>query len=170
MKRYYFVLAVLVVVMTIASCKKSDDFVNPVFMCECGSLSWEGEVYPLLMAEYVLLDSNQFSRKYFLTADVRSEDEVLAHNLNFSLTIDSISGSMLFVPDESLSNMLQVPNLNDNLSPLRNYTGVNGVINVNSQIFSGSESISFDLEMKEIVNGDTVGLVTPFSGSFSLTL
>lgn len=158
-------------IVALWGCKKSEDFVNPVYMCECGELTWGGETYPLLLAEYVTLaDSLPLSRRYYLTTDVRLEGEDESHNLNFTLELDSVNHPVFFVPNDTVPNLLEEVNFNDDILPYRTFTTVNGVVEVNGAPLGGTETVSMEMLLKEVVNGDTVGFEIPFTGSFSVTI
>ena len=161
----------LVLGLAFVGCQKSEDFVNPEFMCECGSLNWNGQEYPLLMAEYVLEGEDLFlSRRYFLTTDIRLEGESKPHNLSFQLGIDSVDQAVLYIPADTVFNLVEEVDQNDELFPYRTYTGTNGIVNVNPAILGGTESVSFQIILRETVNGDTVGFDIPFSGNFTVDI
>jgi hypothetical protein len=170
MKKYLLFFSVITL-LAAAGCKKSEEFVNPEFMCECGTLSWNGTEYPLLMAEYVIEGEDLFlSRRYFLTTDIRLEGEEMPHNLSFQLGIDSVDQGILYIPTDSVFNLVEEVDQNDQLFPYRTYTGINGIVNTSPAILGGTESVSFQIILRETVNGDTVGFDIPFSGSFTVNI
>lgn len=171
MRKSVLALFVVATAMLFFGCAKNEDFVNPVYECECGTITWQGAEYPLLLAEYIQPDDDNFlSRRYFLTADVRLEGEVEPHNLSIQLGTDSVDQVVQFIPDDEVFNFFEEVNDNDQLLPYRTYVCTNGVVNFNPAFLGGRESVSFEMILRETVDGDTVGFDIPFSGSFSVTI
>ncbi|MBI1267456.1 MAG: hypothetical protein GC193_08510 [Cryomorphaceae bacterium] len=165
------VLLLLTIALAVGSCKKTDEFVNPVFMCDCGSIKWGGVEYPLQMAEYVLGDPENFlSRKYVLTADVRTEFEVEPHNLNIQLGVDSVDQQLFYIPNPDVLNWFEEINQNDILLPYRTYTSTVGLVNITPAILGGNETVSFEMILREVVNSDTVGFDISMKGNFNVTI
>lgn len=164
-------MLVVVVVTTFAACKKSDEYVNPVFMCECGGLSWQGSPYDLLMSEYVQLDDDDLlSRRYYATADVTLEGELAAHNLNYQMDIDTVTQSVFFIAADTIPFIVEEINYNDDLLPYRKFVAVDGIISIAPAILGGTESVAFDVILKEEFNGQLVGFDIPFSGSMAVEI
>ncbi|MGB0423294.1 MAG: hypothetical protein ACPGED_03180, partial [Flavobacteriales bacterium] len=163
MKRtYWIIFAVLSVV--VFSCKKSSEFLNPVYMCNCGSLVWQSEAFTLNNAEYVLAhDTLPLSRQYYLTADVAAEGEVGTHSLNIYFDLDSADHPQFFIPDDTVS--VYIEEIDENAAiPFKTYQAVNGVINVNGALLGGTERVSMDLILQQTTNGVPVGFEIPFKG------
>lgn len=161
----------LIMMLFLAGCAKNEDFVNPEYMCECGTITWQGEEYPLLMAEYTQPDDdNILSRRYFLTADIRLEGETEAHNLNIQLGTDSVDQVVQFIPEDEVFNYFEEVNQNDELLPVRTYTCTNGVVNFSPAFLGGTESVSFEMVLRETVNGQPVGFDISFKGNFSVEI
>ena len=69
-------LLVLFLAIAFVGCYDANDFVNPVYNCECGTMTYNGTELPLKMAEAIVPDSaNPLSRRYHLVADLRSDAE-----------------------------------------------------------------------------------------------
>ncbi len=171
MKKYTIPTLIAFLLIAFTACKKSEEFVNPNFVCECGALTWEGESFELLAAEYILAsDTLPLSRKYYLTSDVRAENETETHSINVSFELDSVDHPIFFVPEDTVAVLVEEINLNNELFPYRQYISTVGVINVNGAIFGGRESISMDLILKEVVNGTPVGFDISFQGNFSVNV
>ena len=169
MKKYLFALGAIAVLAF--GCAKNEDFINPVFNCECGSITWDGVNYPLQMAEWVQADTGNFlSRRYFLTADIRQDGENKPHNLSIQLDIDSIDQTVHFIPADQLYNIFEEVNENDNLLPYRQYVCTNGVIDLSPAILGGEESVAAEMLLREVVGGDTVGFDIEFSMDFTVTI
>lgn len=166
------VLVVIALSLTIVACKKTPDFVNPVYSCECGSMTWNGDEYQLALAEYINApDTALLSRRYYATADVQLEDEFDAHNLNFTIEVDTVIKSVFFVDaDPDLIIDIEEVNFNDPLLPVRDYQTTGGVVNIAANVLGGPETVSFDLIVKETFDGIPVGFDIPFSGSFTVEI
>ncbi len=163
---------VLAISFAFAACKKSEEFVNPVFTCDCGSLNWNGTSFQLQMAEYVNpIDTSDYARTYFLTADVTSEDETETHNLNLSFEIENIINSPFLLAEQSIPFSLEEINYNDPFFPMRRFVPYTGVITINPAIFGGTETVELNLLLNE-VSSDGIVLNTeiPFNGSFSIEI
>jgi hypothetical protein len=166
-----FILFLAIVTFAFAGCKKSEEFTNPVYDCDCGSVKWNGENYPLLMAEYVRSNpENIFSRRYYVTADLRGEGDTEPHNLSIQIGIDSLGGSVFYIPENDVFNLFEEVNNGDELLPYRSYACTNGVINVTPAILGGTESVSFQMILRETVDGAFVGFDIPVSGSFEVDI
>jgi hypothetical protein len=163
-------LTILAFAMVLFACKKSEDFVNPVYSCECGAVTWNGSEYNLLMAEYILpVDSNLLSRRYYATADVTLEGEYDAHNLNFTIEVDTVIEAIFF-PDANpdVRVTLQEVNFNDQLLPLRDFAVESGIIQINANVLGGPETVGFDLIVKETYEGIPVGFPLALSGNMTV--
>lgn len=160
--------AVFLFAIVFAGCKKSEEFVNPVHVCECGSLKWDGEEFQLLTANYVLSDTANFlSRRYYLSANVAVEGETETHNVNVILEVDSVDQSIFFVETaEDLFVRVENVNYNDPISVVRVFEPIQGQVLISPAILGGTETVSFNLILKENYNGNLVGFPVSFSGSF----
>ena len=169
MKRTYWIIFAFICLAAI-SCKKSSDFINPEYMCNCGSLIWQGETFSLNNAEYVLAnDSLLLSRKYYLTADVAAEDEVGTHSLNIYFDLDSVDHPQFFIPEDTVA--VYIEEIDENAAiPFKTYAAVNGVINVNGALLGGTERVSMDLILQQTTNGVPVGFEISFKGNFSVVV
>ena len=166
-----FVLFFAITAFAFVGCKKSEDFVNPIYDCDCGTVKWNGEDYPLLMAEYVHANPEDiFSRRYYITADLRGEGDTEPHNLSVQIGIDSLGGSVFYIPENEVFNLFEEVNNGDELLPYRTYACTNGVVNVTPAILGGTESVSFQMILKETVDGQFVGFDIPVSGSFKVDI
>ena len=55
--RIHFSLLIVAMVGALAGCYKAPEFINPVYSCECGSVTFGDSLYNLKMAEAVVPDS-----------------------------------------------------------------------------------------------------------------
>jgi hypothetical protein len=161
----------------LVSCKKTPDYVAVPYDCACGSLSWQGEEYPLLGTTYILTDStNAKSRRYYITADVTLEGEQEAHGLSAWIEIPDIgSGGNFSIDAQSGENEFQAWvdefNPNDPTDTLRQYVPVNAVVQVGAApAAGGTESVSFQLTLNQLEDGAPVPGDLNCSGNFSVII
>jgi hypothetical protein len=123
------------------------------------------------MAEYVRsVPDDLFSRRYYLTADIRQEGENLPHNLNIQIGIDSLTGTSLFIPEFDVFNLFEEVNQNDELMPYRRYEATEGFVNVTAAFLGGNEPVNYQMILKEVVNGQQVGFDVSVAGEFNVTI
>jgi hypothetical protein len=158
-----------------AGCYKGPEYVPPVYSCDCGSLTYQGREVPLKLAEAVVWDSLEFrSRRYHLVADLRTEDEIKAHlpahDFVVMLEFDTINRPAFYIPADGIVHQLQQINHGDELTPVRDFVCTNGVISPQPALTGGTERVSFQMLMKEVVDGTPVGFETPLTGSFKVDI
>ena len=124
------------------------------------------------MSEYVLPnDTILVSRKYFITADISQEGETKPHNLNMSFEVDSVTQSPFFVgSDSDLIITIEEVNFNDPILPVRTYEAQEGIFYISPAILGGTETVSFQLNTKELYNGQPVGFNVPISGGMTVEI
>ncbi|NQX92597.1 MAG: hypothetical protein HRT74_10825 [Flavobacteriales bacterium] len=167
MKKVGFLITALTLII-FASCKKSEEFVNPEYMCECGNITWQGEQFPLLAAEYTRVnDSLPLSRRYYLTADVASETETETHSVNIYFDLDSIDQPEFFINLDTVDVYIEEIDLNSDL-PFKTFTATDGIVNVNGAVLGGRETASMDLILRQTVGGAPAGLEFSFKGNFAV--
>ncbi len=169
-KGIYFFLFVLAIGLTFSSCKKSEEFINPVYECDCGKVNWFGSNHDLLMSEFVRPDETNFlSRRYYITADVSSSGESEPHHLNIIIETDSVHHEFFdLMLSPHISVEVEEVNYNDPTLLVRHYVPVIGNVNINAAILGGSESASFNLSVQESFNGTPAGAILPLSGSLNV--
>jgi hypothetical protein len=173
-RRFYLLpLAILSIILTFSSCKKSPEYVPEPYACDCGDYTWQGSSYNLLSANYIIPDSlNSLSRRYYITADIRAEGEVDARNVNLIIESPDVIYSILDLDDENFefSAFAQEVNQNDELLPVREYAAITGRIRVTPAIFGGIEPVEYSLTMREVVNEELVGAPFTFTGKFQVNV
>ena len=174
MKRIAFLLS-LAVAFGLSSCYESPEFINPVYHCECGEITLNGQPFELKMAEAVVWDSLQpLSRRYHLVADMRTEEVVTAHapahDFTVTLEFNNINQPVFYIPADGIANGMQEINHGDEFFPVRDYVATNAVITPTPALLGGPEAVAFEMVLKEVVNGSVVGFEIPFSGSFVATI
>jgi hypothetical protein len=132
---------------------------------------WNNVDYPLLMAEYVRsIPDDMFSRRYYLTADIRVEGETEPHNLNIQIGIDSLMGTSHFIPEFDVFTLFEEINQNDELMPYRVYQANQGFVNVAAAFLGGREEVNYQMILKEVVNGQQVGFDISVAGDFNVEI
>jgi hypothetical protein len=175
MKKLFAIFLSCAAIVAISSCKKSPDYVPVPFACACGTFEWQGANYDLLGANYILSDSLEpESRRYYITANVALEGEVQTHELSAWIQIDSLDGGGQFrinpqTGDNEFTAWVDEFNLNDPLDTLRQYVPVNAVVAVTEAPLSGgTESVSFQMTLNEVIDGAVVPGDVNCTGTFSL--
>jgi hypothetical protein len=163
----------MVLLSLITSCYQAPDFINPVYDCDCGEVEFREQTFSLKMAEAVIADSTEeLSRTYHIVAEMRSENEVIAHqeghDLTFYLDFEQVGDGVFYIPQDSVIHLVQEINHSDNQFPVRDYLASVGTIEINVAEAGGEETVSFEMDLLERVNGDLVGFTIPFSRSFSV--
>jgi hypothetical protein len=175
MKRPHALVAfgsLLTLLIAFNGCYKGTDFINPVYDCACGTVSFNGTDYPLKMAEAVVPDSLEpLSRSYHIVADLRTADEVdahaEAHDLTFHFSFPILDDVVYYVQQEDIQHLVQVINHGDDLIPIRDYQATDGSIVINPAYSGGEEVVEFNLTVRERVDSILVGLPVTFTGSFT---
>ena len=104
MNRFKLAFIALLGAIVLAGCQENTEFENPVYTCECGSVSWNGAAYDFLMAEYLHQpDTNLLSRRYYTTTNVAVEGETEPHHLNISFYVEDVTGQFFTAADDSLA-------------------------------------------------------------------
>lgn len=165
------------VALALWSCKKTPDYVPAPYLCQCGSLTWQGEQYELLGTTYILTDStNSESRRYYITADVSLEGEQATHGLSAWIEIPDIDGGGEFNIDaqsgvNQFSAWVDEFNPNDPTDTLRQYVPVNAVVQVGAAPASGGiETVNFLLTLNQLEDGEPVPGDINCSGNFTVTV
>jgi hypothetical protein len=172
-KRTLFISTAALTLLTLSGCQKNPEFVNPVYACGCGLLNWSGAEYPLLDANYIVPDSlEETSRRYYITSDVAVEGENAAHSVNVIIEVNDVLESVFYVGDDDedaiLSVLIHEINDNDPILPLRTFVPVDGVVQIVPAILGGTETVSFNLVVRELYDGDLVGFEKSLVGNLSV--
>jgi hypothetical protein len=163
----------LISVLTLSGCQKNPEFVNPVYACGCGTLNWTDVDYPLLDANYIVPDSlEETSRRYYITADVAVEGENAAHSVNVIIEVNDVVESVFYVGDDDEDAIVNVLiheiNDNDPILPLRTFVPIDGVVQIVPAILGGTETVTFNLVVRELYDGDLVGFEKSLKGNLSV--
>lgn len=171
-KRTLFGFITAALIVALVGCYKAPEFVNPVYNCDCGTVTFGDSLYNLKMAEAVVPDSLEpLSRSYHLVADLRTADEVdahvPAHDLTFHFSFPVLDDVVYYVQQEEVQHLVQIINQGDDLFPIRNYKATDGSIVINPAYNGGEETVEFNLSIRESVDSILVGLPIAFTGTFT---
>jgi hypothetical protein len=169
--RIHFSLLIVALIGALAGCYKAPEFINPVYSCECGSVTFDDSLYNLKMAAVVVPDSLEpLSRSYHIVADLRTPEEVdahvPAHDLTFHFSFPEVE-TVTYVQQEDIQHLVQVINHGDDIFPIRNYKATDGSIVINPAYNGGEETVEFSLSIRESVDSILVGLPIAFTGTFT---
>lgn len=173
MKRISSLLLPAAAVLLLVACSKSEDYTPPVYKCDCGSLILDGDSLEVLGAEFVYLqqEDSLFSRRYFVTADARTEDETEEHAVSLILDVSNVQQGALFYPVEGLLTQVDETNFNVSFDTTQTYRVTNGVANVlPAPLTGGEESVTVDFLIRREQNGELVGFERTLKGNFQLEI
>ena len=157
------------VALLLAACSTSEDYMPPVYTCDCGALILDGDSMEVLGAEYVYLqqEDSLFSRRYFVTANARTEDENAEHGVSLILDVPNVQQGAIFYPMEGLFTQMDETNFNVAFDTTQTYRVTNGVASVVAAPLSGGEeSVTVDFLIRREQNGELVGFERTLKGNF----
>lgn len=173
MKRFHALLLPAAVILLLSACSKSEDYVPPVYRCDCGTLVLDGDSLEVLGAEFVYLqqEDSLFSRRYFVTADARAEDESEEHGISLILDVPNVQQGNLFYPAEGLFTQMDETNFNVAFDTTQTYRVTNGVAAVvPAPLSGGEENVNVDFLIRREQNGELVGFERTLKGNFKLDI
>ncbi len=170
--RIQYSFVAVTIIGLFAGCYKAPEFVNPVYSCDCGTITFSETLYTLKMAEALVPDSLEpMSRSYHIVADLRTQDEVdahiPAHDLTFHFSFPTLDGEVYYIEQQPVQHLVQVINQGDNLFPIRNYKATEGSIDISAADNGGEETVEFNLIVRESVDSILVGSPITFKGTFT---
>jgi len=163
----------LLTAATFSSCEKTPDYVQPVYLCGCGDMTWKGTNAQLNDANYILSDETEdLSRRYYVTANMIAEGEEEPHSVNLWIEIPNVEEGVFHVDDDTFefTALAHEVNQNDPILPVREFLPIEGVITVSPAFLGGTETVGFNFIMRESYDGDLVGVQFGFSGSFTVNV
>ena len=173
MKRFHALLLPAAVILLLSACSKSEDYVPPVYRCDCGTLVMDGDSLEVLGAEFVYLqqEDSLFSRRYFVTADARTADETEEHAVSLILDVPNVQLGNLFYPLDGAFTQVDETNFNVAFDTTQTFRITNGVASVlPAPLSGGEESVTIDFLMRREQNGELVGFEQTLKGNFTLDI
>ena len=173
MKRISALILPAATAILLAACSSSEDYLPPVYKCDCGVLILDGDSMEVLGAEYVFLqqEDSLFSRRYFVTADARTPDETEEHGVSLILDVPNVQQGALFYPFEGLFTQVDETNFNVAFDTTATYRITNGVASVvPAPLAGGEETVTVDFLMRREIDGELVGFDRTLKGNFSLEI
>jgi hypothetical protein len=170
MKKWLFVLAA-VMLMVAQGCQKNEEYTPEPYSCDCGSVRWGNVSYPLLDANYILVDTNEFfTRRYYITANTSAENSAVKESVSLIFEFPSVTFPIFnYLPeDPEFACKVFVRNDADSFFELREFVPVAGEVLIDPALAGGSEKVVFDLSVREIIDGDTIGLPQTVKGNFTV--
>ncbi|MGB0136023.1 MAG: hypothetical protein ACPF83_02175 [Flavobacteriales bacterium] len=169
MNRFKLAFIALLGAIVLAGCQENTEFENPVYTCECGSVSWNGAAYDFLMAEYLHQpDTNLLSRRYYTTTNVAVEGETEPHHLNISFYVEDVTGQFFTAEDDSLAIKIEEVNYNESFIQIREYQADFAAIEVVPALLNGPEQVTFLMQVTEYINGSPAGFPFEVQGVFTV--
>ena len=105
---------------------------------------------------------------------VKSPEEIErhadGHDLTVMLEFDSINRPAFYLPADGIVHRIEKIDHRSGSTATRRFVCVNGVVAPSPALLGGTETVNFEMLLREVVGDDTVGFEIPFSGSFSATI
>lgn len=185
MKRYFTFLATLLITSVILTSCGEDEEETPLpagYTCGCGELAWDGTGAALLDANFIVpIDTLDYSRKYYLTADIRGENPSMdiTHNLNVEIEIMDVTplpleptGSFIPKPD-TVEVRVEDVYISPEGTIIKRYRTTpydsSSVITVQPSFFGSTESVNFNVNVRRVLdNGQLAGFPENVQGNFTV--
>ncbi len=158
-------------VLLLAACSTSEDYLPPAYSCDCGTLVLDGDSLEVLGAEYVYLpgEDSLFSRRYFVTADAKTDGELKEHGVSLTLDVPNVQQGAIFYPDSGVFTQVDETNFNVNFDTTQTFRITNGVASVMAApIDGGEETVTLDFLLRRELDGELVGFERTLKGNFTV--
>jgi hypothetical protein len=166
MKTKYSLLLAFAAISVLSACKKTEEPINNSYKCECGTITWLNENLQLTDISYIQIwPDSLFSRQYYATAEMRDSRFEVAHSVNVQLVIPNITWGPFFPEEGTVGVLIEEVNYAPLMDDVREFAPVEGVISVSPGIGGSQESVSFNLNVKEVINGNMVGFPLSVQGT-----
>ena len=173
MKRFSSLLVPAALATVLAACSTSEDYLPPAYTCDCGTLILDGDSMEVLGAEFVYLpgEDSLFTRRYFVTADAKTEGELKEHAVSLTLDVLNVQSGAIFFPDSGVVARMDETNFNVAFDTTQTYRITNGVASVMAApLTGGQETVNLDFLIRREQDGELVGFERTLKGNFSLTI
>ena len=159
------------IAVLLTACSTSEEYLPPVYSCDCGTLVLDGDSLEVLGAEYVYLqqEDSLFSRRYFVTADAQTEDESEEHGVSLILDVPNVQQGAIFYPADSVFTQFDETNFNVAFDTTQTFRITNGVASViAAPLTGGEETVNLDFLIRRELNGELVGFERTLKGNFTV--
>lgn len=173
MKRISALIAPAFVAVLLTACSSSEDYLPPVYRCDCGTLVLDGDSLEVLGAEYVYLqqEDSLFSRRYFVTADATKEGENEEHGVSLILDVPNVQQGAIFYPADGVFTQFDETNFNVAFDTTQTFRVTNGVASViAAPITGGEETVNLDFLVRRELDGELVGFERTLKGNFTIVV
>lgn len=173
MTRQASLLFTAFVAVLLVACSTSEDYLPPVYECNCGTLVLDGDSMKVLGAEFVYLpgEDSLFTRRYFVTADAQTEDETKEHAVSLILDVPSVAQGSVFYPQEGAFTQVDETNFNVAFDTTQTYRITNGVAAIMAApLTGGEETVNVDFLIRREQNGELVGFERTLQGDFKVLI
>ncbi len=173
MQRFSSLILPAIAAVLLTACSTSEEYMPPVYNCDCGTLVLDGDSLQVLGAEYVYLqqEDSLFSRRYFVTADAQSADESEEHGVSLILDVPNVQQGAIFYPAEGVFTQVDETNFNVAFDTTQTFRITNGVASVMAApLTGGEETVTVDFLIRREQNGELVGFERTLKGDFKLEI
>ena len=163
--------ATLAVFLT--ACSTSEDYLPPAYSCDCGTLTLDGVSMPVLGAEFVYLpgEDSLITRRYFVTADARNEEELQDHAVSLTFDVLNVQQGSIFYPDSGVFTQVDETNFNVAFDTTQTFRVTNGVASViAAPLAGGEEAVNIDFLIRREQDGELVGFDRTLAGDFTVVI
>ena len=173
MKRFSSLLVPAALAAVLAACSTSEDYLPPAYTCDCGTLVLDGDSMEVLGAEFVYLpgEDSRFTRRYFVTADAKTDGELKAHAVSLTLDVLNVQSGAIFYPADGAFTQVDETNFNVAFDTTQTYRITNGVASVMAApLTGGEETVNLDFLIRREQNGELVGFERTLKGDFTVVV
>ena len=173
MKRFSSLLVPAALATVLAACSTSEDYLPPAYTCDCGTLVLDGDSMEVLGAEFVYLpgEDSLFTRRYFVTADAKTDGELKEHAVSLTLDVLNVQRGAIFYPADGVFTQVDETNFNVAFDTTQTYRITNGVASVMAApLTGGEETVNLDFLIRREQNGELVGFERTLKGDFTVVV
>ena len=173
MKRISSLLLPAATAVLLAACSTSEDYLPPAYTCDCGTLVLDGDSLTVLGAEFVYLpgEDSLFTRRYFVTADAKTDGELKEHAVSLTLDVPNVQSGAIFYPDSGVFTQVDETNFNVAFDTTQTFRITNGVASVMAApLTGGEETVNIDFLIRREQDGELVGFERTLKGDFTVDI
>lgn len=173
MQRFSSLILPAIAAVLLTACSASEDYMPPVYSCDCDTLVLDGDSLQVLGAEFVYLqqEDSLFSRRYFVTADAQAEGESEEHGVSLILDVPNVQQGAVFYPADGVFTQIDETNFNVAFDTTQTFRITNGVASIMAApLTGGEETVTLDFLIRREQNGELVGFERTLKGNFKLEI